>query len=136
MDRYWKEVIQVSTWKNDIKVQYPYDNTTLALIVFCYFCPNFFSQAWRLARSCSWRLDVFLFRDDCLRHLFHLETCKRKSWLALTLTHNLGFKIEHLCALVVSIDLFSFSFMPFLYSEVEPANKKTIPKAPNGILLL
>ena len=26
MDRYRKEVIQVSTWKNDIKVQYLYDN--------------------------------------------------------------------------------------------------------------
>ena len=26
MDRYWKEVIQVSTLKNDIKVQYFYDN--------------------------------------------------------------------------------------------------------------
>ena len=27
MDRYWKEVIQVSTLKNDIKVQYLYDMT-------------------------------------------------------------------------------------------------------------
>ena len=26
MDRYWKEVIQVSTLKNDIKVWYLYDN--------------------------------------------------------------------------------------------------------------
>ena len=26
MDRYWKEMIQVSTLKNDIKVQYHYDN--------------------------------------------------------------------------------------------------------------
>ena len=30
MDRYQKEVIQVSTLKNDIKVQYLDDNTTLA----------------------------------------------------------------------------------------------------------
>ena len=26
MDRYWKEEIQMSTLKNDIKVQYLYDN--------------------------------------------------------------------------------------------------------------
>ena len=25
MDRYWKEVLQVSTWKHDVKVQYFYD---------------------------------------------------------------------------------------------------------------
>ena len=28
MDRYWQEVIQVSTSKNDIKVQYLYDSMT------------------------------------------------------------------------------------------------------------
>ena len=28
MDRYWKEVIQVSTQKNDIKVQYLYNKLT------------------------------------------------------------------------------------------------------------
>ena len=28
MNRYRKEVIPVSTWKHDIKVQYLYDNTT------------------------------------------------------------------------------------------------------------
>ena len=30
MDRYWKEIIQVSTLKNDIKVQYLYDMTNLS----------------------------------------------------------------------------------------------------------
>ena len=28
MNRYWKEVIQASTWKNDIKVQYLYNTCT------------------------------------------------------------------------------------------------------------
>ena len=30
MDRYWKEVIQVSTRKNDIKVQYLFDNVSFS----------------------------------------------------------------------------------------------------------
>ena len=34
MDRYWKEVIQVNTWKHDIKVQYLYNNTKPIDIVY------------------------------------------------------------------------------------------------------
>ena len=32
MDRYWKEVKQVSTRKNDIKVQYLYDTSFLLIL--------------------------------------------------------------------------------------------------------
>ena len=41
LDRYWKEVIQVSTKKNDINVQYLYDTGTL---LFTHYTPG--RQGW------------------------------------------------------------------------------------------
>ena len=58
MDRYWKEVLQVSTWKNDIKVQYLYDslatwiNLTLSHL-------NSFNLIY------NWQIHVFPYFKNC-----------------------------------------------------------------------
>ena len=45
MDRYLKEIIQVSTRKNDIKVHYLYDSLLLAIVIFkLRSTKNFFFQ--------------------------------------------------------------------------------------------
>ncbi len=49
------------------------------MLVICFD----FSQTWRMAGRRIGRLDVLIRRNDCLRHLLHLQTCKRKTGLAL-----------------------------------------------------